>query len=446
MKRILSLLALTSSLIFSIAIYAHIPTTVNGKTLPSLAPMLKNVMPAIVNIAVEQKPKSQTDNLEKNPTYSKPRSKDFSAVGSGIIYNAKKGLILTNAHVVKDEAVMLVTLKDGRRYRATLVGKDSGFDIAIIKIRAKHLHQIPFGDSDALKVGDFVTAIGSPFGLTQTVTSGVISALNRVTPQIEGFQSFIQTDASINPGNSGGALVNLRGQVIGMNTAMVSPTYGNIGIGFAIPSNMVHAVVTQLLKYGKVSRGMLGLTAQNITPSLAQGLHLKNDRGVVATKIIPLSPADKAGFEVQDVIVGVNGKAVRSAAQLHNILGLMRPGTKIIISIIRDGRSKTLSATVGDPKKMAKLMVPFINGMRLQDFSELEPDGSEITGALIISLSDDSPGALAGLQQGDVIMQANGRDINAVPDLIGVISKKPKELLLKVSRGSSNLFLVLRDR
>lgn len=300
-KIILSSIFAGLPLLLPVSSYAHLPSAVEGKTIPSLAPMLNKTTPSVVNIAVEklipQTPNPLQPEMDQNTAPTK-----VLGVGSGVIIDAKKGYIVTNAHVVKDQKIMVVTLKDGRRYRAKVIGKDEGFDLAVIQIHANHLTALPIGNSDQLKVGDFVVAVGSPFGLTQTVTSGVISALNRQEPRIDNFQSFIQTDAPINPGNSGGALIDLEGKLIGINTAIVTPSAGNIGIGFAIPSDMVKSVAEQLIKYGKVERGMLGVTAQNITPELADALNLKHNKGALVTKVVAESPAAKAGVEVQEII------------------------------------------------------------------------------------------------------------------------------------------------
>jgi serine protease Do len=422
---------------------AHIPSQINGQPTPSLAPMLKKITPAIVNIMVEKKmvlsPNSHAslNDLKRNIAKS-------MAIGSGVIINAKNGLIITNAHVVKDAKLMVVTLKDGQRYHANLVGKDDGFDIAIIHIKAKNLTEIALGNSDKLQVGNFVAAIGSPFGLTQTVTSGVISALNRSEPKIEGFQSFIQTDAPINPGNSGGALVNLQGQLIGMNTAIITPNYGNIGIGFSIPSNMINSVVTQLLKYGKVERGMLGVIAQNISPALAQAFHLQPEHGVIVTTVVPGSAAKKAGLQLKDVILEVNQSKIHNAVQLRNTLGIMRPGTALKILILRNHHTIALKGKVGNPKKIEKQKkIPFIAGMRLQDFSEIEADGSKLLGALVTGVSPNSAGMLAGILPADVITAANNTPISSAKMLKNIAKSTKKSLLLTISRGNGNLFMVI---
>lgn len=421
---------------------AHAPATSTHGKVASLAPMLAKITPDVVNIAVEKKAPTRS-TFQEMPQAQPKQPKFYGAVGSGVIFNAKKGLIVTNAHVVANEKIMLVTLKDGRRYRAHLVGEDDGFDIAIIKIPAHHLSQITFSDSDNLRVGDFVAAIGSPFGLTQTVTSGVISALNRAKPKIEGFQSFIQTDAPINPGNSGGALVNLRGELVGINTAILGPD-ANIGIGFAIPSNMVKAVITQLLKYGKVKRGMLGVIAQNITPSLASALNIGDVKGTIVTKIVPGSAAATAGLKPEDIITELDGKTIRSAVQLRNNLGLMPPDTKITLTILRNHRRQKINAVVGNPAKLAApKAIPFIAGLSLRNFNELEADGRPLIGALVTDVSPNSAAALAGIVPGDVITQANQKPVKNVTELVKIAKKQQKPLLIKVTRGNENLFLVI---
>lgn len=406
----------------------------------SLAPMLDKVTPAIVKITTEKSPAPQPFDENKAPPSVEV------GLGSGVIVDAKQGLIITNAHVVSQAKIILVTLKNGRRYLAKPIGEDDGFDIAVIKINAPGLAEVPMGDSDQLQVGDFVAAIGSPFGLTQTVTSGVISALNRSEPKIEGYQSFIQTDTPINPGNSGGALVNMKGELIGINTALVTPLLGNVGIGFAIPSNMVKSVGQQLVKYGKVERGILGVIAQDITSSLADAMNLKSDKGAVVTTIIPASPADLAGLKIGDIILALDDKSIRSSEQMRDTLGLMRPGTPIKITVSRNGKTQTLNASVGDPLKLAKQReVPFISGLQLQDFDELESDDTLLKGVLVTGVGETSPGALAGLQPGDVIIRANQQAVQSVKELETVLQTKPKQLLLQVSRSNTGLFVVIEQ-
>lgn len=413
-------------------------TAQTSNTAYSLAPMLDKVTPSVVKITTEKEHFPAPFDENKTPPSAEV------GLGSGVIVDAHEGLIVTNAHVISQAKIIVVTLKNGRRYLAKAIGEDDGFDIGVIKINAPDLVSLPFGDSDQLQVGDFVAAIGSPFGLTQTVTSGVISALNRSEPKIEGYQSFIQTDTPINPGNSGGALVNMKGNLIGINTALVSPAMGNVGIGFAIPSNMVKSVVEQLVKYGKVERGVLGVIAQDITASLAEAMGLKTDKGAVVTTIIADSPADKAGLKVGDVILSLDGKAIHSSEQMRDTLGLMRPGTSIKLDISRDGKTSTLTAAVGDPQKLAmQRQLPFIGGLQLQDFSELESDETQTKGVLITGVGETSAGALAGLQPGDVIIRANSQPVTSVQALESLVQAKPKHLLLQINRQNTGLFVVV---
>lgn len=421
---------------------AHLPIA-QANNSNSIAPMLEKVTPAVVNIYVEEEKLTKLNELiQTQDDTTKVPVKSY-AVGSGVIFDAEKGLIVTNAHVIAHEKVIIVTLKDGQRYHAKLIAKDKGYDIAILHIEAKNLTALSFANSDDVKVGDFVTAIGSPYGLSQTVTSGVVSALNRTHPRIEGYQSFIQTDAPINPGNSGGALVNMKGDLIGINTAMVAPTDGSIGLGFSIPSNMVHSVIDQLIKYGKVERGVLGVVVQNITPELAHSLNLKNTKGAIISQIEPNTPAETAGLKPEDVITDINNHPVHGAVQLKNTMGLIRPGTSVNITFIRNHETKTVTATVADPKTLKQKTVPYFAGMRLQTFHELEADGTPLHGVIITSLTDASNGRLAGLMLSDVITAVNSTPVTSIETLQKAAENQTKPLLLNVMRGNENVFLVL---
>lgn len=438
MKKILSFF-----LLFIPAIcFAHLPTAQDNST-NSIAPMLAKVTPAVVNVYVEEEKLTKLNQLIQTQDDTTQIPVKSYAVGSGVIFDAAKGLIVTNAHVVADEKVIIVTLKNGERYRAKLIAKAKGYDIAILQINAKNLTALPFADSDNIKVGDFVTAIGSPYGLTQTVTSGVVSALNRTHPKIEGYQSFIQTDAPINPGNSGGALVDMKGDLIGINTAMVAPGDGSIGLGFSIPSNMVHAVIEQLLKYGKVEHGVLGVIVQNITPELAQALKLKNTDGAIVSQVMPNTPAKTAGLESQDVITDIDHHPIRGAVQLRNIMGLIRPGSSVNITYVRNNQTKNVNATVADPKTIMATKASYFSGMRLQDFHELEVDGTQLRGVIVTHVDDTSEGALAGVAVGDVITAINSTPITSIETLQKAMEKQNKPVLLNVTRGVDNLFLVL---
>lgn len=433
-----------SLLLSAFSAFAEIPSPANLQN--SMADMLEKTTPTVVNISVEKEIAAPVDKYNPN-TLPKPPIKSLVG-GSGVIIDAKKGYIATNAHIVDDQKVMVVTLKDGRKYRAKMIGIDSGFDIAVIQIKAKGLQALPFGDSNNLKVGDFVVAVGSPFGLSQTVTSGMISALNRATPKIEGFQNFIQTDASINPGNSGGALIDMKGQLVGMNTAILSAGLisGNVGIGFAIPSLMVKKVSDQLIEYGKVEPSILGVVAQNLTPELADAFNLKTDKeGVLVSQVMDASPAQKAGIQAEDVILKVNDIIMHSAAEIHNLMGITHPDTEIKLTLLRKGKTLHRDAKVADPNaQVQKRVIPYLSGLRLQDFSDLEPDGKMIKGTLVLDVTDTSAGALSGLIPGDVIVKAGDKDIASVKELINVAGHTKDTLLLKIVRGTTNMFLVIQ--
>ncbi len=421
---------------------AHLPTTQENAS-NTIAPMLDKVTPAVVNVYVSEVKLTKLNELIQTPDdITKIPVKSY-AVGSGVIFDAAKGLIVTNAHVIANQKIIIVTLKNGQRYFAKLIAKDKDYDIAILHIDAKNLTALPFANSDNLKVGDFVTAIGSPYGLAQTVTSGVISALNRTHPKIESDQSFIQTDAPINPGNSGGALVDMKGDLIGINTAMVAPTDGSIGLGFSIPSNMVHSVIEQLLKYGKVERGVLGVVVQNITPGLTDALHLKNDKGAIISQVMPNTPAAAAGLKPEDVITEIDQHPVDGAAQLRNTMGLIHPGTAVKITYERGTQTNTVNATVADPKSIQPAVTNYFSGLRLQDFHELEADGTQLNGVIVINMSDNSEGALAGLMPGDVITTINATPITSIEALQKAIANQTNPLLLNVARADENVYLVL---
>jgi serine protease Do/serine protease DegQ len=311
-----------------------VPHAVQGRPqpsprdLPTLAPIVSQVTPAVVNISVVTR-----SPLEDNPLFRDPFFRRFfnfpdrpqrqeQAAGSGVIVNAARGYVLTNDHVVRDAEKIIVTLKDRRQFEARLVGTDPGTDIAVLQIEAPGLSALAFGDSDQLEVGDYVIAIGNPFGIGQTVTSGIVSALGRTGLTPEGYEDFIQTDASINPGNSGGALVNLRGELIGINSAIIGPSGGNVGIGFAVPSSMARAVMSQITRFGEVRRGRLGITMTDLTPALAAKLGVSARAGAAITGVQPGSPADKAGLRERDIILALNGRPVRSSGALRARLGL----------------------------------------------------------------------------------------------------------------------------
>jgi Do/DeqQ family serine protease len=355
MKRLISALVLIGGVAgIAPALFAAAPIPeFAGGVVPSLAPMLSTITPGVVNIAVKGRERIQNPLLQDpffrrffNVPQGQQSYAETQATGSGVIVDAAEGYVLTNAHVVANETSITITTKDNRKFAAKLVGRDADTDVAVLKINSDHLTAVPLGDSDKLQVGDFVVAIGNPFGLGQTVTSGIVSALGRSGLGIEGYEDFIQTDASINPGNSGGALVDLRGNLVGINTAILAPGGGNIGIGFAVPINMAHRVMDQLIHYGEVKRGRVGISIQDLTPDLAQAMNVKRTNGAVIAKVEPGSSADHAGLKTGDLVVAANGVAVHSGTQLYNAIGLTRIGDDINLTVDRSGSERSVSVKV----------------------------------------------------------------------------------------------------
>jgi Do/DeqQ family serine protease len=425
---------------FTFTAQAHSIATSPGK----FAEEIKKDSNSVVSIFVEKvnhEPFAIPHENEKS-------KQEEAGLGSGVIINAKEGLIITNAHVVNKGKVIIVHLKDGRRFLGHIIGQDTGFDIAVVKINADNLTSIHFADSDSLKVGDSVVAIGSPFGLDQTVTSGIVSALNVSHPQIEGFQSFIQTDAPINPGNSGGPLINKSGMIVGINTAILGPG-GNIGIGFSIPSNMVKSVYQQLIEHHHVERGALGVIGQKLTWPLKKALNIpQNTSGTLVSEVVNNSPAKHAGILAQDIIEKVNNKNIQSSEQLRNMLGLMQPGSKISLTILRGDKHMALQAIVGSPQKLlTQKTLPFIGGEHFQNFKEMNGDGSITQGVITTQTSITSNASLAGLMKGDVIIEAAGKSVNNNSQLLKIVRSmnKEKELLVHIKRGPIKMFLVIQN-
>ena len=436
-------------------VQAALPSvTGEGDALPSLAPMLEKTSPAVVNIAIETRVRAARNPLMDDPFFRRffnmpeqQRERRAASAGSGVIVDADNGYILTNAHVVKNADSIEVTLTDGRELSAELVGTDEEVDLAVLKLEeADGLTKIAIADSTGLRVGDFVVAIGNPFGLGQTVTSGIVSALGRTGLGIEGYESFIQTDASINPGNSGGALVNLRGELVGINTAILAPAGGNVGIGFAIPTEMAENVMHQLIEHGEVRRGMLGVTIQDLTPELAEAFGVDRQRGVVITQVVEDSAAEKAGLKSGDVVTAVDGRPVNRAADLRNKVGMAPVGEKVTLSILRDGKKKDVTATISESNRETaggEAVSRFLEGASLRDLRKGELQHAE-SGVLVDAVERASPAWRAGLRQGDVIINANRKDVVDMKELRSAVEDKDATLLLRVNRNGGIFFVVVR--
>ncbi|AJC78517.1 serine protease Do 2 [Rhizobium etli bv. phaseoli str. IE4803] len=419
-------------------------------TLPTLAPMLERITPAVVNIAVLSRSPSENNPLFSDPYFRRyfilpeQQQRARMSAGSGVIVDASKGYVLTNYHVVDGGTDISVTLKDGRQLAAKLVGSDKGTDLALLQVDARNLTAIEIGDSDALKVGDYVVAIGNPFGLGQTVTSGIVSALGRSGLNIEGYEDFIQTDASINPGNSGGALVTLDGKLVGINTAILSPAGANVGIGFAVPTTMVVSVMKQLIAHGEVQRGRLGVGIQDITPDLADALGLGDLRGALVANVEPGSAADRAGLKTGDVVTAVDGNAVRGATDLRNRIGLTPVGSEIRLTVKRGSEQREIEVTTtSESRTSSGLSGTLLDGAILRDASAPEAGAAGASGVVIESVAADSRADRAGLRAGDVIVAVNRTPVSSVTELRRTISKAAVAAL-ELLRDGARFLLVIR--
>lgn len=416
----------------------------------SLAPMLQKVLPAVVNVRAAIKITS-LDTIarlqQERRNQNTPFPNKLMSVASGVIVDAEKGYILTNAHVIDDAESVTVTLSDSRHFTAKIIGIDKPSDVGLLQIQAKNLTAISMGNSNNLKVGDMVAAIGNPFGLNQSVTSGIVSALGRTTLGIESFENFIQTDAPINPGNSGGALINMQGQLIGINTAILAPGRGSIGIGFAIPIDMAKSVMLQLIQYGNVQRGMLGIGAQDITPEIADAFNVESSfKGAVVTMVMPHSPADAAGIHVGDIVTSINGTEIKNANDVVNSIGFMRVDSKATINLLRNHKTLSVTAMINNPKKrrlITEQLDPFFYGVSLKNFSVESAEQGEIKGVLIVNVEEDSSAWRSDLRPGDIITSAGHQAINNIADLRKIAAETKHDLLLNVFRGSGAVFLVI---
>ena len=437
------------------AVHAGAPPLPLRDGVPTLAPLLENVTPAVVNISVATMVPQRHNPLLRDPFFRRffdlpddAPARPQQSAGSGVIIDAERGFVLSNHHVVARADSVMVTLKDNRRFEAEILGSDPGTDIALLRIEADGLSALAMGDSDALAVGDFVIAIGNPFGLGQTVTSGIVSALGRSGINVEGYEDFIQTDASINPGNSGGALVNLHGELVGINTAIIGPAGGNVGIGFAVPVNIATAVMRQLAEHGEMQRGKIGVVIQDLTPDLAEALGLDIARGALVSRVESRSPAETAGLQAGDVIVAVGGSKVESSRDLRNSIGLVRVGDEIEIDVQRDQRRLRLNVRVGGPETDVLVgaadVPPALQGAMLRDLEQGDPAYGRIEGVMAAEVGPGSPAARNGIRPGDVIVAVNRRRVRNVRELESAFEHAGQVLALNIVRGNGQLFIVIR--
>ncbi len=424
-------------------------------SVPSLAPLIEEVSPAVVNIATSGMVEAESNPLFNDPFFRRffdvpeqPRQRAVQSLGSGVVVDASAGTILTNHHVIANADRVKVAFNDGRELDAQVVGSDPATDIAVLRVQADDLTALPMADSGELRVGDYTIAIGNPFGLDHTVTTGVVSGLDRTLPGNRDIrlQSFIQTDASINPGNSGGALINLRGELVGINTAILSRGGGNIGIGFAVPANMARSVMEQIVEYGEVRRGILGVRVQDLTAEIAEAFDIDRTAGALIAQITPNSPAASAGLQAGDVIVRINGEPVADANAMANIIGLRQIGEEISITYFRDGETTRVRATIADPQTgnidNAATVHPRLAGATFSELNERSPLFGKVRGVLVASVEPGSPAA-EFLQPGDVITSVNRKAVESLDDLRARAAAQD-QLLLNIRRGNGAFFVLVR--
>jgi Do/DeqQ family serine protease len=464
MKR--NVLLVATGMIVAIAVLAALRATAwqpKQADTPTLAPLLERVTPAVVNIAVVGAAAEERNPLLDDPFFRRffegpdapvlpnvPRQ----SIGSGVIIDGDKGLVVTNHHVVQGADSIIVTLSDRREFNAMLVGSDAGTDVALLRVMADDatFADIPIGDSNAVAVGDYVVAIGNPFGLGQTATAGIVSAKGRSTHvESDNYEDFIQTDASINPGNSGGALVDINGRLLGVNTAILSGTGGNIGIGFAIPSNMVREVVEQLLEHGNVQRGRIGIAIQDVTPGLAQALELATDRGALVTQVEPGSPAEQAGIKPGDVVVEIDEQTIDSGADLRNTVGLVRAGSAISVTAIRDGERRTVRTTIapdieagGAARAADPASVSLLAGATIAELPRDHPAYGRVQGVWVNAVAPGSVAARFGLRPDDIVTGVNRNAVESVADLTAALNNAKPPVALQIQREGRALFLLVR--
>ncbi len=446
---------LAAALTFALAPPGHgaLPAVVGEQRVPSLAPLVKQASPAVVSIVTRG-----TVNIPRNPLMDDPffrrffggpdqQPREVSGAGSGVIVDARNGYVITNHHVVENASEIEVMLNDNRNFKATVIGSDAGTDIAVLKLTTpEKLIQIELGNSDEVEVGDFVVAIGNPFGLQHTVTSGIVSALGRSGINRDGYEDFIQTDASINPGNSGGALINLKGELIGINSAIFSNSGGNIGIGFAIPVNIAKSIMSQILEFGKVRRGLLGVSISDFNAETARAYGVDNGEGALVQEVTPGSAAEKAGVKVGDVIVEVDGKKIRSAAELRTAIGVKRSGDKVGLGLLREGKRRDVTTTLDERENATQVSAGEVHpALAGAEFSAYGGSEGSFKGpaVLIASVEPGSPAAARGLRTNDIIVAVNRIRVRSVEQLQEV-ARDQRLLILAIRRGDRDLLLQIR--
>jgi len=424
---------------------------------PGIAPVLEEVTPAVVNISVTGRAAVPQNPLLNDPYFRRffdmpdqPQTRPVQSAGSGVIIDAADGYILTNHHVVKDAEEVTIVLQDRREIPAQVIGSDAATDIALLQIDAAGLKAVPISDSDTLRVGDYVAAIGNPFGIGQTVTTGIVSALSRQTGiNADGYEDFIQTDASINPGNSGGALVDYKGNLVGINSAIISPAGGNVGIGFAVPINMAMSIVEQLLEYGEIRRGMLGVRITDLTPDIVEALDLEVSAGAVVSSVEPDSPAQAAGIEAGDVIVAVDEHIIKSASDLRNTIGLTRAGEEVTIGLVRENRRLDFDVRIGNAGTTAEAGIrtderSVLEGAQLSNIPESHEAYGEVQGVLVSAIEQGSRAYRSGLEAGDIITAVNRQPVSSRSQMLALLEDISGTVALNIRRGEQLLFLIVR--